>query len=242
MFIKPFGPILESPKPSLSDTYQGVIIDNNDPKKLGRVKILIPLFEDMDMDAYPWAYPLLGTFLGNSPNSVSFSVPEVGSQVRVCFPTKDIYAPYYSGCELNEENKCTFFDEDYPHCYGTKDSKGNFVKVNKKTETVTFQHSSTTNVEVTQDGTTTLTNPSGGSISFDSVGNLTVSKGKEVQADFADLVLSGSSATLDISNVTFTGDVKIDGSFSPVNGVSVVVPLPNGQILQFTNGILTAVK
>ena len=59
MFIKPFGPIIESPKPSLSDTYIGVVADNNDPKKLGRVKVLIPLFQDMNPNELPWAYPLL---------------------------------------------------------------------------------------------------------------------------------------------------------------------------------------
>lgn len=241
MFIKPFGPILESPKPSLLDTYIGVVSDNNDPKKLGRVKVLIPLFEDMEPDSYPWAYPLLSTFLGNSPNAVSFNVPEIGSQVRVSFPTKDIYAPYYSGCEMNEENKCTFFDEDYPNCYGSKDSRGNFIKVNKKTDKTTIQHSSTTNVEVTQDGTVTLTNPNGSSIMFDSGDNLTIDSVKELQVDATSVTAQAGQVTLGFDSTTFTGDVNIYGSLNPANGANAIIPLPNGKIMVFTNGILTGV-
>ena len=241
MFIKPYGQILESPRPSLSDTYIGEVTDNNDPKKLGRVKVQIPLYEDMDDSDFPWAYPLLSTFLGNSPNSIEFNVPEIGSQVRVSFPTQDIYAPYYSGCEMNERNKCTFFDEDYPNCYGTKDSVGNFKKINKKTKTATFQHSSTTNLEVTEDGTATVTNPSGASITFDSGSNVTLDSMKTVQVDCDDLTLKANEVTLDFDSTVISGDLEVNGNLSYKNGVSCIVPLPTGQILQFTNGILSAI-
>ena len=108
MLIKPYGPLVEANKPTEDNTYIGIVTDNNDPKKLGRLKVFCAIYEDMDLEALPWCFPTLNTFLGNSPDSISFSVPEIGSQVRVSFPTKDKYAPYYSGCEMNERNRCTY--------------------------------------------------------------------------------------------------------------------------------------
>ena len=108
MLIKPYGPIIESGKPTEDESYVGIVADNEDPKKLGRCRVFCSLYEDIDLEALPWCFPTLETFLGNSPNSIAFSVPEIGSQVRVTFPTHDKYAPYYSGCELNERNKCTY--------------------------------------------------------------------------------------------------------------------------------------
>jgi hypothetical protein len=161
MLIKPYGPIIEPNKPTEEETYVGIVADNEDPKKLGRCRVFCSLYEDIDLEALPWCFPTLETFLGNSPDAIAFSVPEVGSEVRVSFPTHDKYAPYYSGCELNERNKCTFFDDDYPNCYGFKDSVGNFTKINKRTGINVYQHTSTTNVEIMNDGTTTFTTPNG---------------------------------------------------------------------------------
>lgn len=243
MIIKPFGKVVNDMKtPTTKDSYLGIVADNNDPKKLGRVRVLIPLYEDMDLEDYPWACPTLNTFLGNSANSISFSVPEVGSQVRVTFPTKDLYAPYYSGCEMNENNKCTFFDEDYPNCYGTKDSVGNFVKVNKAKETVHMQHSSSLNLQISKNGTFAITNPRGTYLVADNVGNISLNDAKVVNANCAEFDVKAGTSTMDVGSTTFNGDVKINGSFTPVAGISSYVPLPDGKLLVFTNGILTAYK
>lgn len=241
MLIKPFANLGEYPTPSEEDTYLGTVINNTDPLKLGRVRVLIDLYDDLEEDSIPWATPLLETFLGNSVNSIKFSVPELGSQVRVSFPNKDKYAPFYSGCEINLENKCTFFDDDYPNCYGTKDSVGNFIKVNKATKYVTIQHSSTTNLQIAPDGTAMVTNPNGTSITFDSVGNITLDNAKIVQAQCNDFNVYSGTALFDNKTTTFSGSVQINGDFNLLAGVSANVPLPNGMVLVFTNGILTSV-
>lgn len=240
MLIKPFANLGESPTPSEEDTYLGTVVDNNDPLKLGRLKILTDLYDDLDADSIPWASPLLDYFLGNSVNAISFSVPELGSQVRVSFPSKDKYAPFYSGCELNSENKCTFFDDDYPNCYGTKDSVGNFIKVNKATKYVTIQHSSTTNLQLAPDGTAMVTNPNGTTITFDSIGNLNIERAKSVSTICNDFSIYNGTSLFDTTTTTFTGSVQINGDFNPLAGISAVVPLPTGVILTFTNGILTS--
>lgn len=243
MLIKPFGKVINECKtPSTNNSYLGIVADNNDPKKLGRVRVLIPLYEDMELDSYPWACPQFSTFLGNSPNAISFSVPEVGSQVRVTFPTKDIYAPYYSGCEINSENKCTFFDEDYPNCYGSKDSVGNFVKINKKKKTAHIQHSSTLNLQVAEDGTFAITNPNGTYLVADRTGNISLADAKAVDVASSEFNVKSGASVMDVGSTTFTGDVTVNGSFTPVGGVSATVPLPDGRVLYFTNGILTGYR
>lgn len=257
--ITPFGGLGDSFTPPENETYLGVVMDNQDPLKLGRIKVYISMYEDVKADDLPWCYPLLHTFLGNSKESIMFSVPEEGSEVRVSFPTRDKYAPYYSGCELNSENKCTFFDDDYPDCYGFKDSVGNFVKVNKKTKTTTIQHSSTTNVEIVEDGTTTLTMPEGTVVQIDSIGNIVKddvsSEGcnsngfwafKNPQGAFT--IMGGSLSSTgegpmecDHKVVKFMGSTTAD-SLSAKNGISGMFPLMDGRVLFFADGILVGVS
>ena len=132
-------------------SYIGTVEDNEDPKKLGRLRVRIEPYTDYKTEDLPWANPTMGQS-GNSPNNCGLNIPEKGSQVRVYFPSKDLTAPYYTGAELNDMNRTTFFDEDYPDSYGYKDSKGNFVRVNKAQEKIHMQHSSGSNFKVTDQG------------------------------------------------------------------------------------------
>ena len=103
MLIKPFTPLFKDKPDPTTMSYIGNVVDNNDPKKLGRVKVQISVYGDLGVDAIPWALPLLGSH-GNSVECGGLNVPDLGSQVRVTFPSKDFTAPYYSGAELNETN------------------------------------------------------------------------------------------------------------------------------------------
>lgn len=259
MLIKPYGPIIERSKPSENENYMGIVADNNDPKKLGRLKVFCSLYEDLDLEALPWCFPTLDVFLGNSPDSISFSVPEVGSQVRVQFPTKDKYAPYYTGCELNERNKCTFFDDDYPNCYGFKDSVGNFTKINKRTGRNIYQHMSTTNVEISKDGTTTFTTPNGQYMQIDPKGNIigeiaTVSIVGQGHFSYTN---GGNSFTMNGGAVefiscgpfsvkaptsSFDGDLVVSGNLGSTSAGSTIAYVLTGDPLVFSNGVLVAPK
>ena len=88
-------------------SYLGMVEDNNDPNMLGRIKVRIAPYTDFNTEDLPWACPLLGS-CGNSSSNCGLNIPEVGSQVRVVFPSQDFTAPYYMGAELNELNKTTF--------------------------------------------------------------------------------------------------------------------------------------
>jgi uncharacterized protein involved in type VI secretion and phage assembly len=71
--------------------YEGVVVDRNDPEKLGRIRFAVPgLIEP----ASPWAYPA-GTLGGGSKDCGFFAVPEKGAEVYVFFVGGDIDEPRY---------------------------------------------------------------------------------------------------------------------------------------------------
>jgi hypothetical protein len=80
----------------LDRPYLGVVVDNNDPLKLGRVRCTIEGLISDGVNA-PWILRSSSSFLGGNTTTGQFAVPEVGSQLKVEFPYADIYAPEYTG-------------------------------------------------------------------------------------------------------------------------------------------------
>jgi uncharacterized protein involved in type VI secretion and phage assembly len=68
----------------------GVVVDNDDPQRLGRVRIRIPGLHE---PRGPWARPL--TIGGGAKDRGLFSVPAVGADVAVWFDKGDPEAPVY---------------------------------------------------------------------------------------------------------------------------------------------------
>lgn len=218
MLIKPLNAFLKESTDPATQSYLGMVEDNEDPEKLGRLRVRIGLFEDYATEELPWACPTLGTH-GNSSNAGGLNVPEKGSQVRIYFPSHDLTAPYYMGAELNNLNKTTFFDDDYPNTYGYKDSRGNFMKINKARDTVQFQHSSTSNLKIAPDGSMQVALSNGAYFTFDNRNNFELYLGAvdiagtaegslEVGADFQ-VEIKTPTMRVDSKTVEFTGDVKV---------------------------------
>ena len=77
-------------KVDVGRTYLGVVEDNQDPKKEGRIKVkVIDVFEDMKIEDIPWATPWKD-LAGNH-----FAVPEKGKVVVVVFEQGDVYKPEF---------------------------------------------------------------------------------------------------------------------------------------------------
>lgn len=112
---------------------KGVVVDNSDPKKLGRIKCTIKnRWEETNTSKLPWVYPLRSFFLGGSPDTSMFSVPEVDTELQIVFPFEDEYTPFYVGLWPNVNTSSPAFEEDYPETYGFVDSTPQWFRINKK--------------------------------------------------------------------------------------------------------------
>lgn len=77
---------------------RGEVVDRQDPKELGRVRVKIEQDGDVPDKAIPWAVPIT-TFagIGNTGEFGSFSVPKEKSKVWVFFEGGDRHKPVYIG-------------------------------------------------------------------------------------------------------------------------------------------------
>ena len=67
---------------------RGIVIDNNDPLKMGRLKIRIQAaYGSQPVDNLPWAFPCF-PYGGNSEMCM-YAIPENGAGVWVMFQSKD---------------------------------------------------------------------------------------------------------------------------------------------------------
>lgn len=243
MLIKPFSILFKDQVEPTAMSYLGLVEDNNDPEKLGRVRVRISPYSEMATKDLPWASPMLGTH-GNSAEYGGVNIPELGSQVRVSFPSRDFTAPYYSGAELNQVNRTTFFDEDYPYTYGYKDSVGNFVKVNKERGTAQFQHYTTTNLQVAPDGSIKVGLSNGAYFIFDNGNNFDLSINTVEIAGSADGTLevdANNEVIVNTGQTTFTGNVTVNGDFTPARGVNGSF-MTNGNFITVANGIIVSIE
>ena len=99
-------------KMKLNKTYIGIVEDNNDPKKLGRVKVrVINVYDEMPIEDIPWASPW------KDLNGNYFNPPEKGKIVVTVFDQDNkknpeyIYSEHYNA---NLESKLSkLSDDDY---------------------------------------------------------------------------------------------------------------------------------
>lgn len=110
----------------------GIVVDNNDPLKLQRVKLRLDSYpENMTDEQLPWASPLKSTFQGGG-NEVygTISIPEIGSIVRVVH-MYDQYSPCYVDVLQSTSQNNLVIDEltDYPRIYGAQDSNKNYYRI-----------------------------------------------------------------------------------------------------------------
>ena len=74
----------------LKKTYAGVVEDNDDPKRLGRVKVRVfEVYHDIPTDDIPWASPW------KDLNGEKFILPDKGKVVTVVFENGSLYKPEY---------------------------------------------------------------------------------------------------------------------------------------------------
>lgn len=87
--------------------FLGVVVDNEDPKKIGRCRIRVfGKFDDIADGDLPWASPLRGLSFGQDGGSGQYSGPKKNAVVNVRFNNGNIYSPeYYAIQELATDLK-----------------------------------------------------------------------------------------------------------------------------------------
>lgn len=140
--------------------FNGVVVDNNDPERLQRVRVRIrdihAGIEDADI---PWATKR-DAARGTAPGVTSVDVPPLGAKVKVMFRDESLYSPtYYGGAFEGDEQRAPA--EGYPHVIIENDHAGNTIKRDTRngSNTFTFTHVSGATFHIANDGSITWSTP-----------------------------------------------------------------------------------
>lgn len=91
-------------------TFIGIVEENKDPKKIGRIKARVAsIYDEIPMDDMPWCKPY------KDLNGNQFTVPDIGKIVLVIFDEGSIYKPEYISSEhynINLEKKLESLSDD----------------------------------------------------------------------------------------------------------------------------------
>ena len=223
--------------------HKGTVLDNDDPKKLGRVKVQITALLEGTSDTLPWVYPVNAFGLGGNNESSSFSVPEIGSELEILFPYDDIYFPFYRGYWQSVLNHQSDFDEDYPDTYGFRDSTGNIFKINKAQNYVDVLHASGLQIHVDAAGNLTMTIPENDDKTVGGNKKVTVTGTFDVDAQGHVTIKTNDLFDVDAQgHATIKSNDKIDldgGSASPVGVVQgdCMCPFTGRVHIQISNDV-----
>lgn len=111
----------------------GEVVDNNDPEFQLRCKVKIfGIFDNIPTDKLPWCFPANNfIFAGGESNGYggSFSVPKIGTLVKVRFVNGDIYTPEYYSIQNINENLQNELSNDYDGSHVILYDDGEKIKI-----------------------------------------------------------------------------------------------------------------
>lgn len=209
------------PTKSLSRPHDGIVVDNVDPKKLGRVKCAIAGLLEGDKENLPWVQ-----FLGKSSDS---DVPDLGARLYIVFPFNSIYFPVALGYWHNTANHGTAFDANYPKSVGIN-RNGFILRHNKETNLSEIVHPSGSILKMLNDGTLEFT------LAKDL--KITATKMEVTATDDVKFTTDGKIElkTTSDAEISSTGNMKIFGTGGTEIGKSSSITKINGSQILLAGG------
>lgn len=196
--------------------YKGIVVDNNDPEKMGRVRVQVwGIFDDIPVNHLPWCNPeehYMGSTMG------SFVVPPNGAVVKVYFENNEIYNPVYTS-RVEDKNSLNFVSnpgDDYPDTkVFFENDNGEFFKTNIRTGQTVYRHSSGVIIMIDGKGNTTIsTKASGSSMFIESGGEINISAKASINIESDDHIFLGAKVICtDTPSMTkVKGDFVVEGN------------------------------
>ena len=192
-----------------SEYHIGKVVDNNDPDKMGRVKIRVyGIFTDEIPDVdLPWALPeqnFVGSLMG------SMIVPPIDAVLNVRFSNGNIYEPIYTSKIINRDVKPSDTNTDYPNTliFFELDNGDKFT-INRETGETIYTQSKGNTITMASNGDFTIEQTNGNLFSMTRLGEVKLENSK-------------SSITLDA-----IGMVTIDQALAIKLGRNAVIPCPD---------------
>lgn len=190
----------------------GTVVDNNDPDKLGKIKVNIPGIFEGTTDELPWIRRKNDTtFCGD--DSEFFDVPAIGSVVEVKW-NYDESTPMYSGAPNSSKHTSSVFTNNYPYEGGIRFGKC-VLKFDKASNVMTITNGSCF-------------------IQMDPMGNISLACDGNMN------LTSVRDLTITAPNTTINGNLDVQGSLNCAKGANgAITPL---SVATVAGGIVTGIK
>ena len=134
-----------------SGIFIGTVVDNNDPKKLGRLKINVPtVYGNIKTDDLPWASP---SFPYGYHDRGFFFVPEIGALVTVMFLNNSPYTAVWMGVIHREDDNIVpqEIKENYPNRKEIKTKVG-YILFDDETNYIQIKHKNGSEIVFSDNG------------------------------------------------------------------------------------------
>lgn len=136
--------------------YRGTVVDNEDPLKLGRVKVRVyPMFADVDIEVIPWAISCNPLFAGAGDGFGWFAIPAINSNVYCMFEQGSPYQPILIG-EASDAIKGQPTDRitNYPNRKVLRSSSGIEIYIDDTLKRARIVHPTGEYIEIDGSGVT----------------------------------------------------------------------------------------
>ena len=179
--------------------HRGLVRDNVDPKKQGRIKVCVPtLFEGIDSQYLPWAVPAMPFSFGGGAGSGTgcFCVPDIDTTVWVFFEGEDYNQPvYFAAAPDGVHGLPSDKDTNYPYRRVVKTASGIVLYVDDADKEAKLLHPTGKYVKMDGSGNVTV---NGANINLTASGSITVNASGSITVN-ADGSITISGSQVDIN-------------------------------------------